>query len=61
MGWRFKFVILATLSASRLYSVMIGELTNVEQLVQLELLEETAVLGENPPLYHFVNHKSHMM
>jgi hypothetical protein len=33
---------------------------NVEQSVEWELVGETEVFGENLPLCHFVNHKSHM-
>jgi hypothetical protein len=32
---------------------------NVERLVEWELAGETKVLGENPPQYHSVHHKSH--
>jgi hypothetical protein len=33
---------------------------NVEQSMDLELVGETEVLGENLPQYHFVHHKSHI-
>jgi hypothetical protein len=35
-------------------------MVTVEQLVECQLAEETEVLEENLPQYHFVNHKSHM-
>jgi putative SOS response-associated peptidase YedK len=34
-------------------------LINVEQFMEWELEGETEVLGENPPQYYFVRHKSH--
>jgi hypothetical protein len=33
---------------------------NLEQSVELELVRETEVPGENLPQRHFVRHKSHM-
>jgi hypothetical protein len=33
---------------------------NMEHLVELELTEETEVLGENLPQCHFVHHKSYI-
>jgi hypothetical protein len=39
---------------------MTGWLMNLEQLVERELMEETEVLGGNPPQYYFVHQKSHM-
>jgi hypothetical protein len=32
----------------------------VEQSVEWELAEETEVVGEKPPQFNFVHHKSHM-
>jgi hypothetical protein len=32
----------------------------VEQLVELELVGKSEVLGQIPPKCHFVHHKSHM-
>lgn len=33
---------------------------SVEQSAKLELAEDTEVLGENLPQYHFIRHRSHM-
>jgi hypothetical protein len=34
---------------------------NVEQLVERILAGEIGVLGDHPPQYYFVHHKSHMI
>jgi hypothetical protein len=33
---------------------------NVEQLVELKFIEESKVLGKNPPYYKVIHHKSHI-
>jgi hypothetical protein len=49
------------MSMSRRQRQKAGCLMNVEQFVELEFAGETKVLGDNPPLYHCVHHKSHMI
>jgi hypothetical protein len=39
---------------------MIGWLMSMEQLLEWDLARETETLGENPPKYRFLRHKSHM-
>jgi hypothetical protein len=39
---------------------MIGAVMSMEQVMEIELTGETAVLKENPPQCYSVHHKSHM-
>jgi hypothetical protein len=39
---------------------MMGWIMNVEHMVEWKLADETEILRENQPQFHFVYHKSHM-
>jgi hypothetical protein len=57
---RFLNLCKDALSVRDYIASMIGWILNIGQLVELELAEETEVLGEILPQCHSAHHKSHM-